>query len=205
MLTLITVWSLQKKKKVENWSSGFRNSKTFEGFYVLTASLLTIQVFWDTIPCWWVKVTDILQELHASISRVHSVCKMGSNKLSETSVTIYQSTHYIQEDLNLQQGLCWPAEKVPTAQGMPSSIPLVIFTHKKQMTEWGINHCTLYLSFTNTYKPGEIRYFCICAFNKSKAAKHKIKNFSFISFMKNVNVFFFFLFSGNFSYFWQKE
>jgi len=46
-------------KKVEKWSYGFRNSKEFEGFYVLTANLLTIQVFWDTIPCWWVKVTHI--------------------------------------------------------------------------------------------------------------------------------------------------
>jgi len=31
-------------KKVENWSSGFHNSKEFEGFYVLTANLLTIHV-----------------------------------------------------------------------------------------------------------------------------------------------------------------
>lgn len=168
------------RKKVENWSSGFHNSKEFEGFYVLTANLLTVQFFWDTIPCWWVKVTDISKELHASIFKVHSVCKTGSNKLSEISVTIYQSTHYIQEELNLQQGLCWPAEKVRTAQGKPSFIQLVIFTHNEQMTVWVINHCTLYLSFTKVYKPGEMRYFCICAFNKSKAAKHKIKNFLFI-------------------------
>jgi hypothetical protein len=37
---LIIVWSLQK---FENRSSGFHNSKKFEGFYVLTVNLLTTQ------------------------------------------------------------------------------------------------------------------------------------------------------------------
>jgi hypothetical protein len=66
-------------------------------FKVLTETIMKMVVFWNVVWCSFVILTDISEELTASIFRVEAVSS------SETSVNIYQTTRCnIPEDSHLQ-------------------------------------------------------------------------------------------------------